>query len=114
MKQFPPPNREKRKEDKKIRDFWKDIVYTKGKLSERKAMNELHDFYHCINEVPKVYEEITNGAMSKPNYYASDVLAEFHDNYMDKGITQDDVKDMIKRSKSLDELISELKDYFEI
>ena len=95
-------------------EFWKDIVYTNGKLDEKKVMKELADFYFIIDEVPKVYCEITGGLLSKIMYKSEVVLAEFNERFLDKEITKEDVKDIIQSSKTLKELKEELKDYFEI
>ncbi len=93
-------------------NFWKDLVYTKGKLDEKKVLNELSDYYFMLEEVPKVYCAVTNYSLSKPNYYASEVISMFEDLYLDKGITHDDVQDMIKGCDTLKELKKELKEYF--
>lgn len=103
------------KETKKESDeFWKELVYTDGKLDEEKVLNELADFSFVIGEVPKVYCAITGGRLSKPNYYADQVIAEFEDRNYDKRITQEDVAAMIKECKTKNELIGELKEYFGI
>lgn len=57
------------------RDWWRDLIYNEnGELDEHKVLAELYDFRHIITEVPKVYEAVTGGQCSKPNYYANSVL----------------------------------------
>jgi len=96
------------------RQEWKNLVSKKGKINESLVLDELEDYGIMLEEVPKVYCEITGGLLSKPLYHAETVLAEFEDRFYDKAITGDDVADMIKRSKTLAELVEELKDYFEL
>lgn len=57
------------------KDFWLDILTTDGKFDEKKIKDEIHDFAYVLREVPKVYSHITNGNMSKPNYWASEVIS---------------------------------------
>lgn len=98
--------------DKKVKDFWKDLIYTKGKLDEKKVMNELSDFYYIMEQVPKVYCAVTGGRLSKLMYPADTVIGIFEDLYYDKEITQDDVNQMIGDCDSLEELKDELRNYF--
>lgn len=64
---------------KESNEFWKDIIYKDGKLDEEQVLKELSDYYFVLQEVPKVYCEITNGRLSKPHYHAAAVIAEFND-----------------------------------
>lgn len=98
---------------KEIKDFWKPLIYTKGKLDEKKVMNELADFYFIMNEVPKVYCEITGGLLSKLMYPAEVVLGEFQERFWDKDTIREDIEEMIKSVETLKELKEELKDYFD-
>jgi hypothetical protein len=100
------------KKNKEIEEFWKPLIYTKGKLSERKVMNELYDYYFILQEVPKVYCDITGGLLSKPNYSAETILGEFNERFLDKETTNEDVAEMIKTAKTLKELKEDLEDYF--
>lgn len=59
-------------------DFWAPIVAPDGVLNLEQVKAELHDYYTLICEVPKVYDHITGGRISKPNTLASVVIAE-HD-----------------------------------
>ena len=56
--------------------------------------NEMHDFYHILQEVPKVYDHITGGKMSKPNYLAREVIAAA-DDFFDEmiGLAIEDAKE---------------------
>ena len=62
-------------------DFWKPIVYKDGELDIEQIKKELHDFYHMIDNVPKVYDTVTNSHVSKPLTDSSVVIAIFEDNY---------------------------------
>ena len=104
-----------KKTDKKIKEnieFWKDLVYTKGKLDEKKVMNELSDYSFMLEEVPKVYMAVAG--LSKPNYYADTIITEFEDRNYDKDCIQSDIKDMIKRCKTYQDLKEELQEYFNL
>jgi hypothetical protein len=57
------------------KNFWLDILITDGKFDEKKIKDEIHDFAYVLREVPKVYSHITNGQMSKPNYWSSEVIS---------------------------------------
>lgn len=47
-------------------EFWKKIVlHPNGELHELQIRRELHDFYLVMQRVPKVYDHITGGAISK-------------------------------------------------
>lgn len=49
-------------------DFWKEIVCNeKGELDPDKVKRELFDYWVAIENVPKVYSEITGGNFSKLN-----------------------------------------------
>ena len=93
---------------------WKAIVYKDGKLDEKQVFKELHDFGIMIHEVPKVYCEVTGGLLSKHLYPAETVIAEFNERNYSKEITKDDVRDMLKNIDTLEELRSELRNYFNL
>lgn len=58
-------------------DFWKGIVeHADGSLNRDQMMRELHDFHALLDEVPKVYDEVTGGRISKPNTAAHHVIGE--------------------------------------
>ncbi len=55
--------------------FWKDIVTKEdGTIDLEQIKRELADFYYVMNEVPKVYMEITGGELSKIMYTAETVI----------------------------------------
>lgn len=95
----------------KIQD-WKDIIYKDGKIDEEQVMKELEDYGFILEEVPKVYCEITGGLLSKPNYKAEVVLAEFNERFWDKEIIKDDIADILEDKLSDEEKLVEIKEYF--
>jgi len=97
-----------------VKEYWEPLIFTDGKMDEVKVWNELHDYRHVLNEVPLVYTHITGGRMSKPSYFASDVISEHDELCLDKSITQDDVRGAIRDMTTLDEMVEFLKEYFEI
>lgn len=75
---------------------WKSICTNPdGSLNLDQIMRELHDYYFMLEEVPKVYCEVTGGLLSKPNYYADSVISAFEDE-VEKRIKQrkeDEIRD---------------------
>ena len=98
-----------------VSDFWKEIVYDEnGNLSEDLVAKELADYELILDEVPKVYCAVTNDRMSKPTYYAREVITMFESLHYDKEITRCDVKDMIKDASDIGELKDLLIRYFDL
>lgn len=63
---------------------WKHIVENPdGTLNKDQIMKELSDFSFMIDEVPKVYSEVTGGMLSKPMYYCSSVISA-HEDYLER------------------------------
>lgn len=67
------------KTDDENYEFWKNIIYTDGKLDEHKVLNELHDYKFLMESVPEVYMEVTGGKVSKQNTMPDVVIDLFHD-----------------------------------
>lgn len=65
---------------KEAKEFWKS-VYEDGVTLQDMA-NELYDMHIMLENVPKVYCEVTGGKLSKHNYLASSVIGEFN-NYVE-------------------------------
>lgn len=57
------------------RAFWLPIIAPGGVVDVEQVLLELGDFSHVMTEVPKVYDAITNGRMSKCTYFAGDVIS---------------------------------------
>ena len=57
-------------------EFWKPLC-TKpdGTLDIDAIKRELHDFHTILGEVPKVYDHVTHGRISKANTLAFEVIA---------------------------------------
>jgi len=96
----------------KVEKFWKSIIYKNGKLDEKQIMKELSDFSIVMEEVPKVYEYITGGLLSKITYPAETIIVELEERFYDKKITQDDIKDILQSKQTNSEKLKEIKDYF--
>lgn len=61
--------------EEKWNSFWKEIILNEdGTVNLEQVKKELFDFSFMLEQVPKVYYEITGGFLSKPNYYAVDVI----------------------------------------
>lgn len=58
------------------REYWRDIIYTPdGALDEDAVLRELIDYKFILEQVPLVYDALTGGLLSKPTYYARDVIS---------------------------------------
>jgi hypothetical protein len=58
--------------------FWSGVYAPDGMKAEQ-VKAELSDYRFMLEQVPKVYEHVTGGKLSKPNYFASVVIAEADD-----------------------------------
>lgn len=55
--------------DEVFDDFWRDIVCDgEGNLDPERVKAELFDFHFVIGSVSAVYDSLTSGRLSKPNY----------------------------------------------
>lgn len=54
-------------------DMWADIVKPGGQWDHDQVMRELYDYKMLLDNVPKVYDHVTGGRVSKPNTLASAV-----------------------------------------
>lgn len=71
--------------------FWKQICTNPdGSLNLDQIQKELSDFSRLLRDVPKVYNVVTGGVLSKAQYPAATVI-ELHNNYM-----KDEVEDRMK------------------
>lgn len=76
-------------------NFWKLIVEKDGEVDMEQVKKELHDFHFIMGEVSKVYDSLTGGQLSKPNYYADGVINEVHNyfNMLRQYEIEDDAED---------------------
>lgn len=71
-------------------EFWKTIICDKdGNIDVEQLKKELCDFYFVINEVPKVYCEVTGGTLSKILYDPETVISCFNERYGQKAVAVD-------------------------
>ncbi len=91
---------------------WKDIVYRNGKINVSQVMRELLDYGFLMEQASKVYCHFTG--LSKTNYYASTIIAKIEELTYDRDITKDDLREIIKEASTREELVDELKSYFEL
>lgn len=92
------------------RTFWASIIAPNGVLDEEQVHNELHDYWHMLQEVPRVYEYITCGRMSKPLYYAHDVLSvadECTEKFIREAVTE--ALQRVKAGERVDDVLEEFK-----
>jgi len=73
--------------EKEYEDFWKEIVETDGVMDIDKVKRELSDFSKLIENIPLVYDHITNGQVSKPLTDPNVVIA-LHDDIRTKDIDE--------------------------
>ncbi len=66
---------------------WKDVVEHDGVLDKESVMRELHDYDFMLEQVPKVYDHVSGGMISKPNTMAFEVIAQ-HDDSLRKAVDE--------------------------
>ena len=97
------------------KDLWEDLVCNPdGTLNMDAVQRELADYYFMLQEVPKVYDHVTGGAVSKPNTYAFEVnlVADEHYQKSIEGIIRDDLTNSLKwANQSPVDTINDIKDY---
>lgn len=98
-----------------FKSFWAEIVCNPdGTLNMDAVQRELADYYFMLQEVPKVYDHVTGGAVSKPNTYAFEVnlVADEHYQKSIEGVIRDDLTDALKwANQSPADTINDIKDY---
>lgn len=63
------------------KNFWAPICCPDGKLDMLQVKRELHDYSIALTQVPRVYDHITGGRLTKPNSAADYVIAEADQHY---------------------------------
>jgi len=91
--------------------FWPQ-VYPEGMTAED-VRSELADLHFLMEEVPKVYDHITGGHLSKVNYPASTVIAEHddtcHKDCVDKEIADAEKAELREKVSLLEEEVARLR-----
>jgi hypothetical protein len=59
---------------KTYREFWAPLVETNGVLDLDRVARELSDYRVVMEELSRAYDELTGGALSKPNTAAAHVI----------------------------------------
>lgn len=66
--------------DKESDAFWDEIFSEKDyPFNKENAYKELRDYYFVLEQLPKIYMEITGGTLSKTTYFASSVVEAYND-----------------------------------
>lgn len=73
-------------------NFWRDIVEVDGELDREKVKRELVDYHHIMRMVSEVYDECTNGRISKPNTLPAFVIGAIRENFDE--MAQEDLEQM--------------------
>lgn len=104
---------EGRKKERPRREFnhWLrecGVVWKNGKMNAAQARRELSDYYFMLEQVPKVYCEVTGGLLSKPNYFAHSVLGVYEENIEKErksaaAVFGEDILDFAKNCRTLKE-----------
>lgn len=69
---------------------WKTIIENEdGTLNKDQVMRELSDYAFLLDQVSKVYSEVTGGTLSKTSYKAETVINLFYEKYANKAQTLD-------------------------
>jgi len=91
---------------------WKDIIYRNGKINLTQVFKELADYAFLMEQASKVYCHFVN--LSKTSYYANTIISLIEEKTYDKEITKEDVFDILKSCGTKEEIIKEIKNYFEL
>lgn len=67
--------------DEEFKTFWVPIIFDEenGKLNLEQLKKELYDYSMLLENVPKVYCEVSGGKISKPNTDPNEVISAFND-----------------------------------
>jgi hypothetical protein len=67
--------------DEEFKDFWVPIIFDakNGRLNLEQLKKELYDYSMLLENVPKVYCEVSGGKISKPNTDPEEVILAFND-----------------------------------
>lgn len=105
--------------EKVFQEFWADIVCNEdGSINMEQVKKELYDFRIIMNEVPKVYSEITGGRLSYLTYPAETVLGVYYEKYGNKAfavkLIPDDWADITADCVTNEDYKKAIFEYFEI
>lgn len=101
--------------EKEYQEFWKDIVENEdGTLNKEQVKKELCDFSMVMDNCTKAYVEMTCNNISKPNTKFFEVLGIFQEKFLNIECVRDDMRETIENCSTLEELVEELTDYFEL
>jgi len=89
-----------KKFEQDYKDYWKNLLTTKGEFDEQKIKNELRDLCFIYDQVGEVYLYITGGQMSKAMYYASDIKTH-HDDTINKCV-QEEIAEQKKEGRLIE------------
>lgn len=106
--------------------YWKEICSNPdGSVNLDQIKRELADYAFMLDEVPKVYTEVTGNTLFKPNYYANTVIGYYEDHVNE--LVKFQVEDIVgeiegmkcgsissEYSEALDDVIEFLKEEYQI
>lgn len=81
-------------------EFWEPIVAPKGIVDLELIKLELSDYRMMLNFVPRVYDHVTGGRISKPNT-DPDVVCSVADDYRNDLINSDEEEDARRLAKAV-------------
>lgn len=101
--------------EKVYQEFWKDIVENEdGTLNKEQVKKELSDFSMVMDNCSSAYQEMSGSLITKPNTYFSEVLKIFQEKFWNVDFVKDDIRDMLKDTYDIEELKSNLIEYFDL
>lgn len=65
--------------DAEWQQIWVPVLYQDGVLDAEQVKKEIHDYSMLLGFVPKVYDAVTGGRVSKPNTLPDAVIEQFQD-----------------------------------
>jgi len=87
--------------------WWKPLLELKEDVPVE-VMKELADYAFVLDQVPAVYRAITNGKLSKTNYYASVIIGEYEQNINDCYVSREELEDIINDNLTAEQKIQSI------
>lgn len=71
---------------------WRDIIEPYGIVDIEAMKRELYDYWQVLSEVPKVYDDITGGMVTRPDAPAYHVIAVAYEHFakLDEAYAEND------------------------
>ena len=105
---------EERDENRDYEEFWKSIVENEdGTINKEQLKKELSDYLMIMDNCTRAYMLCSGGNISYPNTRFYEVESIFYDKFMVKEYAAEDLLECINEDMTFEEIVTEIKKYFE-